>query len=124
MAREPVEVAVRKYLAAVRAAGINATRAVLFGSHARGDADEWSDIDIVVIAPEFDTRRDSGLVDRLWRLRAHTDSRIEPIACGEREWETDDGRPILEYARREGVVIAGQVGSSPEEIMGVKGLEP
>ena len=112
MAREPVDVAVRKYLAAVRAAGINATRAVLFGSHARGDADEWSDIDIVVIAPEFDERRDRELVSTLWTLRVDTDSRIEPIACGEREWETDDGRPILEYARREGVVIAGPSGQS------------
>ncbi len=106
MARDPVEVAVKRYLKAVREAGINATRAVLFGSHARGDADEWSDIDIIVIAPEFDESRDDDLVDRLWVLSARTDSRIEPIACGEREWETDDGRPILEYARREGIVIA------------------
>lgn len=101
-----VEAVVRRYLAAIREAGIDATRAVLFGSHARGDADEWSDIDIIVIAPVFDHRRDRELVTKLWRLRAYTDSRIEPIACGEREWETDDGRPILEYARREGIVIA------------------
>jgi hypothetical protein len=34
-----------------------------------------------------------------------TDDRIEPIPCGEREWESGDGRPILEIVRREGVVI-------------------
>ena len=28
------------------------------------------------------------------------------IPCGEREWETDQTRPILEIARREGVIIA------------------
>ena len=106
MAVEPVEIIVRNYLQAVRAAGIDATRAILFGSYARGDADEWSDIDIIVIAPVFDTRRDRELVSKLWTLRVDTDSRIEPIACGEREWETDDGRPILEYARLEGVEIA------------------
>ena len=106
MAVESVEVVVRNYLRAVRAAGIDATRAILFGSYARGDADEWSDIDIIVIAPVFDTRRDRELVSKLWTLRVDTDSRIEPIACGEREWETDDGRPILEYARLEGVEIA------------------
>jgi hypothetical protein len=39
-------------------------------------------------------------------VRAHTDSRIEPIACGEREWESNASRPILEIARREGIVIA------------------
>ncbi len=106
MADAAVELAVRRYLAAARAAGIRATRAVLFGSHAHGDADEWSDIDLVVIAPEFDSPPDAGLVDKLWTLRAHTDSRIEPFACSEREWETDDGRPVIEIARREGVVIA------------------
>ena len=106
MVVEAIEVVVRDYLQAVRAAGIDATRAILFGSYARGDADEWSDIDIIVIAPVFDTRRDRELVSKLWTLRVDTDSRIEPIACGEREWETDDGRPILEYARLEGVEIA------------------
>jgi hypothetical protein len=34
-----------------------------------------------------------------------TDSRIEPIACGENEWEADDSRLILEIVRREGIVI-------------------
>ena len=106
MVEQAVELAVRSYLAAVREAGIHATRAVVFGSYARGDADEWSDIDLVVIAPEFDAPSGAGLIDRLWILRAHTDSRIEPFACGEREWETDGARPIIEIARREGVVIA------------------
>jgi hypothetical protein len=58
-----------------------------------------------VIAPELDHPADRRLVDKLWELWAVTDSRIEPIACGEREWETDDSRPIPDVARREGVVI-------------------
>jgi predicted nucleotidyltransferase len=91
---------------AAREAGIHIRRAVLLGSHAHGTADEWSDIDIVVIAPELEGPADRRLVSTLWQLRASTDSRIEPIPCGEREWETDDSRPILEIARREGVVIA------------------
>ncbi len=37
---------------------------------------------------------------------ASADNRIEPIPCGQREWEMDQGRPILEIARREGVIIA------------------
>ena len=101
-----IEQVVRQYLRAARHEGIHATRAVVFGSYARGDADEWSDIDLVVIAPEFDAPSGAGLIDRLWILRAHTDSLIEPFACGEREWETDGARPIIEIARREGVVIA------------------
>ncbi len=94
------------YLHAVRAAGIRARRAVLFGSHARGEAGPWSDIDLVVIAPELETPAEHRLVDTLWALRARTDARIEPIPCGEREWTQATGRPILEVARREGIEIA------------------
>ena len=53
MADEPVEVAVQRYLHAVNEAGIRAARAVLFGSHARGEAGELSDIDLVVISEDF-----------------------------------------------------------------------
>jgi len=95
---------VQRYLASLPPLGIHAGRAVLFGSFARGEGDAESDIDLVVIAPEFDGTRDTSLVKALWRATA-ADDRIEPIPCGEREWASGDGRPILEIARREGVVI-------------------
>ncbi len=96
---------IRRYIAALSEAGIHASRAVLFGSFATGRADAWSDIDLIVIAREFDGTKKLGLVEKLWQTRALADSRIEPIPCGEKEWETDESRPILEIARREGVVI-------------------
>lgn len=106
MVEQSVRLAIQDYLRAAQAAGIHANYGVLFGSHARGTADEWSDIDLVVVAPELDNLNDRTLVSKLWELRASCDSRIEPVACGEREWETDDERPIIEIARREGVVVA------------------
>ena len=97
--------AVRRYLAALPAEGIHARRAIPFGSFATGQADEWSDIDLVVIAPEFDAGRDFDTIKRLWETTILADNRIEPIPCGEVEWTSGNGRPILEIARREGVVI-------------------
>jgi hypothetical protein len=41
----------------------------------------------------------------LWHVAADTDSRIEPLPCGEKEWETDDESAIIEIARREGKII-------------------
>ncbi len=35
-------------------------------------------------------------------VAARTDSRIEPITCGSRQWREDDSSAILEIARREG----------------------
>ncbi len=105
MAQQSILEVILNYLQAVNQAGIRANRAVLFGSWARNEAREDSDIDLIVIAPEFDDQRDRELTDRLWELRVHTDWRIEPIACGERQWLEDDTSPIIEIARQEGEVI-------------------
>ncbi len=105
MVEDAIVSAVKRYLAVLPTVGIHAARAVLFGSFARGEADLCSDIDLVVIAPEFDTERDFDTVKNLWETTLLADNRIEPIPCGEREWESGDGRPIIEIARREGVVI-------------------
>lgn len=96
---------IKRYLTSLPAFGIHASRGVLFGSFATGQANEWSDIDLVVIAPEFDKPREIPLIQSLWRATA-VDSRIEPIPCGEKEWEIDQSRPILEIARHEGVEIS------------------
>lgn len=104
MVEDAIVETVKRYLGSLPAFGIHAGRAVLFGSFARGAAQEYSDIDLVVIAPEFDGVRDIEMVKNLWRATV-ADDRIEPIPCGELEWESGNGRPILEIARREGVMI-------------------
>jgi predicted nucleotidyltransferase len=96
---------IQNYLTAVRQSGIHVSRAVLFGSRARGDSHLDSDIDILVIAPEFDRPYDRRRVDLLWELRTKTDSRIEPLPVGERQWQEDDASAIIEIARREGQEI-------------------
>ena len=95
----------KRYLDVIRSSGIHVRRAILFGSHARGQASPDSDIDLIVIAPEFDKPRHEDLVDLLWESRGEADWRIEPFPCGEREWELDEANPILELARREGQTI-------------------
>ena len=105
MVESTVMTAIQRYTTALGSFGIHTRRFVLFGSFARGDADEFSDIDLIVIAPEFDGPREMTLVEKLWQATSSADNRIEPIPCGEQEWETDQCRPILEIARREGIII-------------------
>jgi hypothetical protein len=98
--------AVRQYLDVLRRDhGLETRQAVVFGSFARAEADQWSDIDLVVVAPRFDEGITRADVSLLWRVAARTDSRIEPIPCGERQWAEDQSSAILEIARREGQVI-------------------
>jgi len=100
-----VVTAVNRYLAALKEAGIAVELAVVFGSQARGEAHAWSDIDLLVVAPQFDDCQDRRFINLLWQLAARIDSRIEPLPCGSRQWRDDDGSAIVEVARREGKIL-------------------
>ena len=98
--------AVRRYMEVLRSEhAFDVRQAVVFGSYARGKPDQWSDIDLVVVAPRFDGDFSRADVTLLWRVAACTDSRIEPIPCGVRQWFEDQSSAIIEIARREGQVI-------------------
>ncbi len=92
----------QRYLRALASKGLPVRFAVLFGSYARGNADEWSDIDLLVVSPQFDGVKSRDQINLLWRVAAHTDSRIEPVPCGERQWAEDTSSALVEIARREG----------------------
>jgi uncharacterized protein len=102
MVAEPALAAVQNYLRALQTHGLPVRFGVVFGSQATGQANQWSDIDLLVVSPQFDGPRHRRDVDLLWRLAAHTDSRIEPIPCGERQWKEDTSSAIVEIARRDG----------------------
>lgn len=93
---------VKSYLRAVNARGLPVSFGVIFGSQVTGRAHEWSDIDLVVVSPRFDGKRRRNDIHALWRTAIRTDTRIEPIPCGEKQWEEDDSSAIIEIARREG----------------------
>jgi uncharacterized protein len=103
---EAILSSVREYLRRLREQGLDVCFGVVFGSQAIGLADQWSDIDLLVVSPRFDEARSRRDIDLLWRVAARSDSRIEPIPCGEKQWEEDDASAIIEIARREGLRLA------------------
>ncbi len=105
MVKESVVNSIKSYLETVREKGVPEAFGILFGSEANGNSHEWSDIDLLVVSPEFDGPPDRNNAFKLWRIAARTDPRIEPIPCGLKQWEEDDSSAIIEIARREGVVV-------------------
>lgn len=91
---------VRQYLQTLIEQGIPVRYGVVFGSQASGRPDTWSDIDLLVVSPRFDGKCRREDVDLLWHIAACIDSRIEPIAVGQRRFEEGDSSPIIEIARR------------------------
>ena len=102
MVAEPIVRAIKRYLQVVSEQGIPVRYGIVFGSQVTGRADVRSDIDLLVVSPKYDLPRKREDVNVLWRIAARTDSRIEPIPVGERQYEEDDSSAIIEIARREG----------------------
>lgn len=97
---------VQDYLKAIQNEGIAIRFGIIFGSHATGRSNSLSDIDVLIVSPVFDKPRKRKDIDLLWRLAARSDSRIEPVPCGERQWNEDSSSQIVEIARREGEMVS------------------
>lgn len=57
--------------------GVEVDRMLLFGSHARGNSHEWSDIDVAVVSPDFGQNYFDERV-QLIKLAQRASSSIEP----------------------------------------------
>lgn len=83
--------------------GAAPSRLVLYGSHANGTPHEGSDIDVVVISPDFEGK---GYWDRLEIVSEAICDLFEPIeaiAMTPAEWDEGES-PIASFAR-EGEVV-------------------
>ncbi len=85
------------------AAGVE--RAIVFGSHARGEADEWSDLDLLIVAES-----DLPFLDRFRAFRALYDvypHAIELLVYTPEEFAQMVGaeNPFVEQVLKDGVTI-------------------
>ena len=76
--------------------------AYLYGSHVRGTANEWSDIDVAIVSPDFTEDKFTALVSLL-RLAAQVDSRIEPVPFAPIDFDSDN--PLVHEIQRTGIVL-------------------
>ena len=67
----------KKYRQALIKAGIPVKQMILFGSHAKGTAKPWSDVDVCIVSSLFGKNAFKEMV-RLSKLTASVDTMIEP----------------------------------------------
>jgi predicted nucleotidyltransferase len=97
---------IKRYLKRLGAKGLRVDFGIIFGSYAQGNATPISDIDLIVVSSKYDKQYKADDENLLWRVAAKTDSRIEPIPCGKREWQDGSDNPIIEIAKKAGEKIA------------------
>lgn len=67
---------IKRLMTALAEEKINLERVILFGSHARGTATEWSDIDVALVSPDFSgSRFDDNC--RIMRTKIRINARLE-----------------------------------------------
>jgi len=95
---------IRAYLKVLKQEGIVIEKAFLYGSYARDEASESSDIDLLLVSSLFDTD-DDYVLSKPWVYTTKVDHRIEPLAVGLKRFKTDNVSPILELVRQEGIEV-------------------
>jgi predicted nucleotidyltransferase len=105
MDQEEVIAIIRRYLSNLTLSGLPIRKAFLYGSYARNEATESSDIDVLLVSDMFDTQ-DDVILSKPWSPKLRIDYRIEPYVVGTNKFRDDDVSLILEMVRREGIEIS------------------
>ncbi len=92
----------------VLVAKFNPEKILLFGSQARGSADRYSDIDIVVITEAAEDK--FSLMNQMRRVLSNLDHPVDVIVMSNTEYTRDKKYPgtIARYASQEGILLYGK----------------
>jgi UTP:GlnB (protein PII) uridylyltransferase len=79
---------------------------ILFGSRARGDADPYSDMDIVVVVEDLTDEVERHISDCAWEAGFEQGVVVVPIVFSRYQWESGPERFLLvAQAAKEGGVL-------------------
>lgn len=88
----------REFITHLEEEGVPVQHAYLYGSHARGNAHAWSDIDVCIVSPKF--KRISNPFVFLWDKRRPIDVRrgIEPVGYHPKDFEIIESPLVWDIA--------------------------
>lgn len=78
---------------------------ILFGSSARGDANEDSDVDVLVIAPVLDARAEEIIGDLAWEVGYEAGIVLSVIPVSQEQLHLLQYSPLFQSVQREGILL-------------------
>lgn len=93
---------VKKYVLLLDKEGFSVEEAYIFGSFARGDFRENSDIDVCIVSPRLRKNWNEN-ESYLWTKTRFVDSRIEPIGYSPENFR--DGNVMADIIKKEGIKV-------------------
>ncbi|MCS6950815.1 MAG: nucleotidyltransferase domain-containing protein [bacterium] len=103
--------------------GVRPSKVILFGSHARGEAGAVSDIDLLVVSPDWDGMGLRARLETLGVAAARIWEPVEALACTPQELQQVRPATFLEEILRTGVIVweeesAASEGADSERLLG------
>lgn len=80
-------------------------KVILYGSRARGDFQEWSDYDVLVILSGKNRTIESSIDNIAWDINYEKLVSIIPIVCTESKFQKEKYEPLFINVKREGLVL-------------------
>ncbi|MFP4024770.1 MAG: nucleotidyltransferase domain-containing protein [Thiohalospira sp.] len=99
-----IDTAIAKYLDLIKEKFTNIEKVYLFGSYAKGNSTEDSDIDVALIFTKLDDSERFDIQVQLMMLAAQIDSRIEPHPISHDDFVS--GNPFVIEIKKTGIEVA------------------
>lgn len=78
---------------------------ILYGSHARGEAKEDSDIDVLVIVPKLDPQTDATISDVAWEVSFESGVVLSVVPVSQDELPLLKASQFFQTVQREGIKL-------------------
>ena len=109
LTKEQLDKLVKEYLSKVRSK-ISIDQVFLYGSYAKGNPNEWSDIDLYIVSkdfPENSLKGENGYF--LYTLLGNHDLRLEAIGIHPNQLENPVEKSFFEEVKRTGQAVYNKV---------------